>query len=202
MQAVETTRPRQAQGKPLMVEMSSMAANPRRLVTWVARALTYLLYFYVLLVEAVLLLGFFLLVFGANPSAPFTRWAYRNLEAAMEPFRGIFAPIKLGVATNDVPTVFDTSILFAMVVYGVLAIAMNTVIAWLTTRLTKIERIEAIEHARAQAEASRWTTPPPTPTPTAPGERESQLSPDPERDEAQALDDPAELDRAPSLDDG
>ncbi|MGI9598503.1 MAG: hypothetical protein ACR2QK_20220 [Acidimicrobiales bacterium] len=126
-----------------------------RVVAWLARALTYLIYFYVLVVEVVLMVGFVLLLVGANPSAGFTRWAYRNLEAAMEPFRGIFAPIELGVAGNDVPAVFDTSILFAMIVYGVVAIGLNAVISWLTNRIARIERTEAIERARAEAEAAR-----------------------------------------------
>jgi hypothetical protein len=40
-------------------------------VARVARALTYLVYAFVLLAIVVLLFGFFLLLFGANPDAPF-----------------------------------------------------------------------------------------------------------------------------------
>ena len=60
------------------------------------RVVSYLIYFYVVVVEIILIIGFFLLLFGANPSAGFTQWAYRNLDRVMEPFRGIFTPIQLG----------------------------------------------------------------------------------------------------------
>ncbi len=126
--------------------------SPRRAVVWVARAVSYLVYGYVLLVELVLFLGFFLLLFGANPSSGFAEWVYRSLANAMEPFRGIFAPIELGTTGNDVVAVFETSVLFAMIVYGVVALALHAVIDWLSARIAKIERIEAVEAARARAE--------------------------------------------------
>ena len=131
-----------------------------RFIALLARALTYLVYFYVLAVEVVLFIGLFLLLFGANPSAGFTQWAYRNLEAAMEPFRGIFASVEIGTTGNDVPAVFDTSILFAMVVYGVIAMGLHAIISWLSNRIARIEREEAIERSRAEAEAARMTPPP------------------------------------------
>ena len=139
-----------------------------RFAAVLARGLTYLLYVYVLIVEAVLLLGFLLLLVGANPSAGFTRWAYRNLEAAMEPFRGIFASIQIGVTGNDVPAVLDTSILFAMIVYGVVAIGLSALIEWLTNRIARMDRLEAMERSRAEAEAARLDVPPPAYT-TRPG---------------------------------
>lgn len=127
--------------------------NLPRGVAWLARAISYLLYFYILLVEIVLFIGFFLLLFGANPSSSFTQWAYRNLESAMEPFRGIFSSIEIGVADNDVPAIFETSILFAMIMYAILAIALNTLIDWLTRRINRIDREVDYEHAKAVAEA-------------------------------------------------
>src|SRR5262245_30459641 len=44
----------------------------------VARVLTYLVYAFVLITLVILVLGFFLLLFGANPDAPFSEWAYRS----------------------------------------------------------------------------------------------------------------------------
>jgi len=140
-----------------------------RIAAWLARALTYLIYFYVIVVEVVLLIGFFLLLVGANPSAGFTQWAYRNLEGAMEPFRGIFAPIEIGVAGNDVPAVFETSILFAMIVYGLVAMGLNAIISWLTNRINRMEREEAIERSRAEAKAARLESPPPVYQSQVPG---------------------------------
>lgn len=77
------------------------AIGPRKAVVWITRAISYLLYFYIIAVEIILILGFFLLLFGANPSAEFTQWAYRNLDRVMEPFRGIFTPIELGTTSGD-----------------------------------------------------------------------------------------------------
>ncbi len=98
------------------------AIGPRKIIVQLTRAVTYLVYFYLIAVEIILLLGFFLLLFGANSSASFTQWAYRNLDRVMEPFRGIFAPIELGTTSADVQAVFDTAVLFAMIVYGIIAI--------------------------------------------------------------------------------
>lgn len=119
---------------------------------WVARGISYVVYAYVLLVEVILLTGFFLLLFGANPSAGFTQWAYRNLDRALAPFRGIFTPVDLGTAGNsEVASVFDTSVLFAMIVYGVLAIALDSLIGWLTLRMRHIDREIAEVDRRAAA---------------------------------------------------
>ena len=101
------------------------AIGPRKIIVQLTRAVTYLVYFYLIAVEIILLLGFFLLLFGANSSASFTQWAYRNLDRVMEPFRGIFAPIELGTTSADVQAVFDTAVLFAMIVYGIIAIVMS-----------------------------------------------------------------------------
>jgi hypothetical protein len=119
------------------------AIGPRKAVVWIARALSSLVYVYLIAVEVILLIGFVLLMFGANPSAGFTEWAYRNLDRVMEPFRGIFTPIELGTTSGDVEAVFDTSVLFAMIVYGLVALAISALIPWLTTRLRRLERAEA-----------------------------------------------------------
>jgi hypothetical protein len=119
---------------------------------WIARAVSYLVYAYLLVVELILLIGFFLLLFGANPSSSFVAWAYRNLERAMRPFRGIFAPVEIGTAGNDVEAIFDTSIVFAMIIYAIIAIAVSTLIAWLTSRIRMVDREVALDEARDQHE--------------------------------------------------
>jgi YGGT family len=127
------------------------AAGLRKTFLWVTRLLSYLIYFYLLVVEVVLAVGFFLLLFGANPTAAFTQWVYRNLDRAMAPFRGIFRPVELGTTSSDVPAVFETSVLFAMVVYGIVALVFSAFIAWLTHRLNSIEHQEQeLEHQRAE----------------------------------------------------
>lgn len=151
--------------------------DPKRVVVWVTRLISYIVYFYVLLVEIILLLGFILLLFGANPSSGFVSWAYRNLDRVMEPFRGIFSPIEIGETGNDVPAVFETSVLFAMVIYGIIALILHAIIQWLTHRMNLIDadqRAEAqrqeYERASAELEARRAAAglPPTNPAPVAP----------------------------------
>ena len=131
------------------------AADVRRWILWGAKILSYMVYVYLILVEIVLLIGFFLLLFGANPTAGFTQWAYRNLDRVMAPFRGIFTPISLGSTTADVPAIFDTSVLFAMIVYGILALLMSWLIHWLTDRLLRLDSLEADIERRQYEQAQR-----------------------------------------------
>jgi len=152
-----------------------------RYVALGARFVGYLVYFYVIVVEIFLFLGFILLLFGANTSAGFVEWVYRNLDRAMNPFRGIFTPIELGMTGgNEVESVFDTSILFAMIIYAILGIAAHAAIHWLTVRIRRIERTQHDEqlryenqllrdqlartaHAPATADPTPVNAPPPAP---------------------------------------
>ena len=127
----------------------SRASWAEHAVLWFSRAIAYVINIYVLAVEAILLLGFLLLLGGANPSSGFVEWVYRSMERSMKPFRGIFAPIELGITGNDVPSIFATSVLFAMIVYGLLAIVVHTVLAWLNGRAAKQAR-EDEEYRRQQ----------------------------------------------------
>ena len=112
----------------------------RRATLWVSHALAWLLNAYVLLLEIILFLGFILLLFGANPSNSFVEWAYRNLDKAMKPFRGIFEPIQLGTAGNDVAAVVDTSVLFAMIMYGIVLVVLQSLLHWLEDRGRRQDR--------------------------------------------------------------
>jgi hypothetical protein len=140
-----------------MITADSKALDERKAIVWVVRAISYLVYAYLIIVEIILAIGFFLLLFGANPTAGFTQWAYRNLERVMAPFRGIFSPIELGTTGNDVPAIFDTSVLFAMIIYGIVALLFSVLIGWLSGRLDQIhaaqdERARQAEIAQQQAE--------------------------------------------------
>jgi hypothetical protein len=110
----------------------------------VARVLTYLVYAFVLISLVIHVLGFFLLLVGANPDAPFSEWAYRSLDRVMAPFRGIFESVQL-----NGESVLDTSVLFAMIVYGIVGIALSALIHWLTDKLVLLQR------KRAMAEAAK-----------------------------------------------
>lgn len=119
-----------------------------------ARAAVWVLYAYVVVTEVVLALGFVLLLFGANPDASFVAWVYRSMDRAMEPFRGIFTPIDLGLSGNkDVGAVLDTSVLFAMLVYGIVAWLVSLLWHWVSGYLDRL----------AAADERAFTAPRPSP---------------------------------------
>lgn len=138
--------------------------------------LVWIVYAYVVVTEAVLGLGFLLLLFGANPDASFVAWVYRSLERAMEPFRGMFTPIELGLSGNDeVGAVLDTSVLFAMLAYAVAAWLVSWLLDWITGFLARLDAadLRADRQAWREAQAANPATNPaagPAPTyPTPPG---------------------------------
>lgn len=96
-----------------------------------ARGLVYLVYAFVMIAMVILIFGFFLLLFGASPDAAFTEWVYHALNRVMAPFRGIFQSV-----TTNGDSVLDVSVLFAMIVYGILGMALRSLIDWLTYRMT------------------------------------------------------------------
>ena len=128
--------------------------STRKVINIGTRTISYVVYFYILAVEAILFLGFFLLLLGANPSSSFVEWVYRSLDRAMKPFRGIFTPIELGtVSGGEVSSVFSTSIVFAMIVYAIIGLVVYSFIGWLAQRLDRIEREERDDQRAATAEA-------------------------------------------------
>ncbi len=129
--------------------------DPKRTAVWIARALTYFAYAWAVINEFILIIGFTLLLFGANPDAGFTQWAYRNLDRVMEPFRGIFTAVPVGTGSGDVQPVLDTSILFAMLIYAIIALALRSLIDWLAYRLAKIDAQRAQEEADAKLAAEQ-----------------------------------------------
>ena len=127
-------------GHPEKEGRSAMSTGTTMGIERVARALVYLVYFWVMLSIAILVMGFFLLLFGANPDAPFSEWAYRSLDRVMAPFRGIFESVQL-----NGESVLDTSVLFAMIVYGIVGIALSALIHWLTEKLIVLQRKRALQ---------------------------------------------------------
>jgi uncharacterized protein YggT (Ycf19 family) len=115
-----------------------------------ARVLTYLVYAFVLFSLVILLLGFFLLLFGANPDAPFAEWAYRSLDRVMAPFRGLFESIDL--SGNSV---LDPSVIFAMIVYGIVGLALSALIDWLTSKMMLLRGRQAYAAAHPPVAASQ-----------------------------------------------
>lgn len=93
---------------------------------WVTRTVAGLINFFLALVEIFLGLRVILRFFAANPDNGFVQWIYNSSNVLMEPFRGIFATTVIG--HNHV---VDFSALFAMVVYGVVALAFAWLVSWL-----------------------------------------------------------------------
>ncbi len=116
-------------------------------LAWMARALSYFLRWYLVAVQVILGLTFILLLFGANQDSEFVRWTYRSADRAMGPFRGIFQPIDFG--TEQVSATFDTSILFAMIVYGLIVMLVDSLIGWLNRSMRRMEVEDRLERQNA-----------------------------------------------------
>lgn len=109
----------------------------------IAKVLLWFVYLWVIVSLVLLFLAFILQLFGANPNSDFAQWVYRSVERTMAPFRGIFEPITFGKKS-----VLDTSLLFAMIVYGFVALFLKAAIDWVTDR-TRQRRRRLDEEARA-----------------------------------------------------
>src|SRR5690349_17118497 len=90
-----------------------------------AKVLSWLVYAYFVLAVIILVLDFFLLLFNASADAEFTQWVYRSADRVLEPFRGIFPS-----HTAENGSVVDFAVLFAIIMYGILAMVVNTVVAF------------------------------------------------------------------------
>jgi len=93
----------------------------------IARLLAGLINFFTAV--ALLFLGFrvVLRLFGANADVEFVRWVYDSSAILLQPFRGIFPTQTIGP-----DFVIDFSALFAMVVYGLVGMALLSLVVYLT----------------------------------------------------------------------
>ncbi len=129
--------------------MSHQAA-PRRVgpVYRISRALILFVYGFAIACIVILATAFFLQLFNANTTAPFVDWVYRAARRIMQPFRGIFPSVE-----GEQGSVFDVSMLFAMFMYGLLALGANGLIAWIDRKIAAI-RYEAMFRPAATPTAS------------------------------------------------
>ena len=97
-----------------------------------SRWLSYFVYAYALVATSFLSLTFFLLLFSANVTTPFVRFVYETAAAFLSPFREIF-PVR---AIGDTGY-FSPSILFAIIMYLALALAMNALINYVTIKMIR-----------------------------------------------------------------
>jgi len=150
--------------------MGTSASSTRRsrsLVVRIARILVVFVYAFAVVSIAILATAFFLKLFNASTSAPFVQWIYRATRTIMQPFRGIFPAVE-----GENGSVFDASLLFAMFMYGLLAIGVHALIDWIDR---KMAAARAAEMWSTRAPAAPAATPatvvtlPETATPAAPG---------------------------------
>jgi hypothetical protein len=80
----------------------------------------------------------------------------------MQPFRGIFPSVE-----GEQGSVFDVSMLFAMFMYGLLALGANGLIAWIDRKIAAI-RYESMFRPPVTPAASSQVVTVPTAAPTAP----------------------------------
>jgi uncharacterized protein YggT (Ycf19 family) len=129
-----------------------MDPNFQLTFTRIARLIVYFVYLVVVAVLILLVLGFFFRLAGASDDASFVEWVYRNVERAMEPFRGMFPEEQLGDGTS----VFDASLLFGIAFYAILAIVLHAIIEWIThqvlmqhRRVDEVHRQEMVSEREA-----------------------------------------------------
>ena len=111
------------------------------------RALTYLVYAFALIAIVFLVIGFVLLLFGANPDTAFTRFVYNIAAEFLQPFRGIFPAHQIGDSAY-----FSASALFAIIMYTFFAVALHALINFITLKEVKHEEeLEEIQQLQARA---------------------------------------------------
>lgn len=115
----------------------------------ISKVISYIIYTYVIIACIFLGFGFFLLLFGANPSTPFVEFVYRGASDFLQPFRGIFPTHQFGDSGY-----FSPAILFAIIVYLMFALAVNSLIAFINNKLYKHQA----ELEQAMAKDSKTAT--------------------------------------------
>ena len=105
---------------------------------WISRSIILFVYAFAIACIVILAIAFFLQLFNANQTAPFVDWVYRAARRIMQPFRGIFPSVE-----GEQGSVFDVSMLFAMFMYGLLALGLQALIAWIDRKIASI-RYEAM----------------------------------------------------------
>lgn len=151
----------------------------------ISRALILFVYGFAIACIVVLAIAFFLQLFNANQTAPFVDWVYRAAKRIMQPFRGIFPSVE-----GEQGSVFDVSMLFAMFMYGLLALGLHALIAWIDRKIASIRYESMWQPAAtpatgpdvvtipAAAPAAPFTVPAVTTTPPGPPSSSEQTPSD------------------------
>ena len=127
-----------------------MRRGTKRWILWVGKLFTLIIYAILLAYSVIVGIAFVLQLLGANPTADFADWIYRAAANITEPFRGIFPTTQV----TDRST-FNASLLFALMIYLIVAVLLHGVIDWLTRRIAGIDRAEEQDRQMAALEAQR-----------------------------------------------
>jgi uncharacterized protein YggT (Ycf19 family) len=143
--------------------MSHQAARRAGPAYWISRAIILFVYGFAIACIVILAMAFFLQLFNANTTAPFVDWVYRAARRIMQPFRGIFPSVE-----GEQGSVFDVSMLFAMFMYGLLALGAHGLIDWIDRKIAARRYEEMWQPTSAPGASSGVVTIPPTAPATAP----------------------------------
>jgi uncharacterized protein YggT (Ycf19 family) len=127
-----------------------------------AKLLTLLIYLFFIVATLFLIIGFFLLLFGANPDTPFVKFVYHFAALFLQPFRGIFP----GHQISD-RSYFSGAALFAITMYGIGALGLNSLITYITLKQTKHQQeLDKIQQQNDFDQEADLDYAKPTPVPT------------------------------------
>jgi len=153
---------------------------------WISRAIILFVYAFAIACIVILAIAFLLQLFNANQTAPFVDWTYRAAKRIMQPFRGIFPSVE-----GEQGSIFDVSMLFAIFMYGLLALGLHAMIAWIDRKISSIRYDSTWQPAATPATTADVVTIPaaapaapstvPTVTTTPPGPPPSSEQPPGER---------------------
>lgn len=130
------------------VQVPSQPTDSKMTFIKFTRGISYLVYAYALLATIILVFAFFLLLFGANTTAPFVQFIYNAATDFMAPFRGIFPIHEFGSNSYFAP-----GILFAIIIYLMFCALVNSAIDYLnvTANRHQAELKEAYRNELAAA---------------------------------------------------
>jgi uncharacterized protein YggT (Ycf19 family) len=124
-----------------------MDRKTKRWILWLCRIVVLIVYLVVFAYAVILGIAFVLRLLGANPDADFADWIYTAAGRILEPFRGIFPTTEITERS-----VFDASLLFALLVYLFIGIVLHGIIDWLARRIAGLDRAEERERMLAAYE--------------------------------------------------
>jgi uncharacterized protein YggT (Ycf19 family) len=96
----------------------------------IGRALVWFMFAFLVVAVVIMALSFILQLTNANPDASFVDWVYRSSGRVDDPFRSIYPSIQ---HTNG--SVIDFSMLFGIVIYGLLAMFISLVVHWFDEKI-------------------------------------------------------------------